>query len=61
MKEPWRGGWEGGHRDRTWFDWVIYNVYISPLKWLLHGQKREYTCIIKILNSIIYMCYNLSN
>jgi hypothetical protein len=38
----------------------LYIQNVSPLNWMLHGQKREYTFIIKILNSIIYMCCNLS-
>ena len=45
-------GWGGGGG--------LTGLYISPLKWLFSGQKREYTFIIKILNSIIYMCCNLS-
>ena len=40
----------------------LTGLYVSPLalKWLFSGQKREYTFIIKILNSIIYMCCNLN-
>jgi len=33
VKEPWGSGWEGGHRDRTWFDWVVYKSFEMAVTW----------------------------
>lgn len=51
MREPWGVGVIEIGTGLT-------GLYVSPLalKWLFSGQKREYTFIIKILNSIIYIC-----